>query len=203
MPGNLDPEVLNLFLAKAKAATIETVTVKNIGEALNYVNELTKKVEFGKLLPTGGAPPTAGPDRRKTLASPAISQELYDELAKAGDAAGFTMIRSGLRKYLSGIDVGFSIAEMAIAETATLIFQNEREDDRLASMICETHVVALPKSKLVKTSYDAEAFIIAALAKEHNYTSFISGPSRTADIERVLTLGVHGPLAMHLTLMEE
>ncbi|MDR0354448.1 MAG: lactate utilization protein [Deltaproteobacteria bacterium] len=203
MPGNLDPATLDLFLAKAKAATIEVVAVENIHNAVDYAIEATKRAEFGKLLPTGGPPKPATGERRKTLAAPALSQELYDELAKKGEAENFEMIRSGLREYLAGVDVSLTIASMGIAETATLIIENEREDDRLATMICETSLIVLPKSKLFKTSYETEAFLNEALGREHNYTSFISGPSRTADIERVLTLGVHGPLAMHVILLEE
>ncbi|MDR1049826.1 MAG: lactate utilization protein [Deltaproteobacteria bacterium] len=202
MPGSVDPAVLELFRAKAKAATIEVAVVQNIREAMLYAVSLAGKAEPAQVLPTGAPPKGNGAAGKKVLAAPGIPDELYAELERQAEAAGVEPVRSGLRDRLAGIEAAFSIADLGIAETATLIQQNEREDARLATMICETHVVALPVSSVVKSAREAEDYLRAALAKVPNYTSFISGPSRTADIERVLTLGVHGPLAMHVTLME-
>ncbi len=71
-------------------------------------------------------------------------------------------------------------------------------------MLAETHIAVLPASKIKPDS--------AALAKELNavlmadtpaYYTFITGASRTADIERVLTIGVHGPQELHILIVEE
>ena len=107
-----------------------------------------------------------------------------------------------MRNHLAGIDVGFSTADMAIAETATCVLECQGEDARLAGMVCEIHVIALPKSRIVNTSYEAEEYLHKLMSDGPMYTAFISGPSRTADIERVLTIGVHGPLELHVALME-
>jgi L-lactate dehydrogenase complex protein LldG len=80
---------------------------------------------------------------------------------------------------------------------------SENEDVRLSSMISEICVIALPKSKIVNDLYDSEDFMNKVMNKgPAMFTSFISGASRTADIERVLTIGVHGPLELHVALTE-
>ncbi len=124
------------------------------------------------------------------------------ELTAMSKEKGFTVIREGMRNHLAGIDVGFSTADMAIAETATCVLECQGEDARLAGMVCEIHVIALPKSRIVNTSYEAEEYLHKLMSDGPMYTAFISGPSRTADIERVLTIGVHGPLELHVALME-
>ncbi|MDR1657129.1 MAG: lactate utilization protein [Deltaproteobacteria bacterium] len=203
-PGSINQANVDLFKAKAKPASIEVVVVKDLKAALDYAIEVTEKTELGKLMPTTpGLSPPDDPNRKKTLAAPSISDEHFKLLSQKGEAKGFEMVRSKLRNHLAGIDVAFTVADLGISETATCVSENNSEDYRLATMICETHVLALPMNKLVKTSYEAEDFLIKAMDKDNNYTSFISGPSRTADIERVLTLGVHGPLYMHVALLEE
>ena len=70
-------------------------------------------------------------------------------------------------------------------------------------MICETHVAILPRERLRESSYDVEADLVGYMQQPPNYTAFITGASRTADIERVLALGVHGPLELHILILEE
>jgi L-lactate dehydrogenase complex protein LldG len=150
-----------------------------------------------------GVLPNDAPDRRKRLAAPSLGDNDFGFLVEKGRLNGFDIIKDRLRDYLAGIEVTFTVADLGIAETATCVFENQTEDDRLAAMICETHVVGLAIDKLVKDSYQAEEFLKKALARDSNQVSFISGPSRTSDIERVLTLGVHGPLRLHVALMEK
>ena len=70
-------------------------------------------------------------------------------------------------------------------------------------MISEIHVALLPVSKIRETAYDVEKELVQDMRRPPNFTAFITGASRTADIERVLALGVHGPLELHILLMEE
>ena len=108
-----------------------------------------------------------------------------------------------MRKYLSGFDVGVAWADFAVAASGTCALDSTNEDMRLATMLCEDSVILLRKS----TIREDLASIVDTLGKmqstgEACFHAFITGPSRTADIERVLTLGVHGPLELHVILLE-
>jgi L-lactate dehydrogenase complex protein LldG len=198
---SINAAAVDLFTAKAKPVTIAISTANTLDEVLQYALEVCEKKDFCKLLKTG-FPEKEGP-RVKTLAGPGLDDKSWAVLSEGGTKKNFTMIREGVRNYLSGIDVTVSVGDLGIADTATTVIECEQEDARLATMICEVHVVALAKSKIVSQNYEAEDFLKKAFAKERNYTAFISGPSRTADIERVLTLGVHGPLELHVVLLEQ
>ena len=108
-----------------------------------------------------------------------------------------------MRSQLAGVDIGFSVAELGIAETGTLVQNCPGEELRLATMVCEYHVCVLAKSNIVKNGFAAEEQVRQFMHEAPNYTAFITGPSRTADIERVLTIGVHGPLELHILLLED
>jgi len=83
------------------------------------------------------------------------------------------------------------------------VLDSSSEDLRLATMLSETHIAVLPLSRLRATSTDLEAELNRLAQAPPRYLSFITGASRTADIERVLTLGVHGPLELHLLLLKD
>lgn len=191
MPQQTD--LIELFTKNSQAASTTVVQKKNIADAADYACQLCAKTP--SLHPSG-----------KTLAAPHIPPTLLKQMTECTQSTNTTppmeLVANGLRKHMKGVDVGFSIADMAIAETATIILRCASEDARLASMLCETHVVALPQSKIVADSYAAENFLRETMT-DATYTAFISGCSRTSDIERVLTLGAHGPLALHVVLIEE
>jgi len=183
----------DVFTQKAKAVSTTVVETKNLAKAAEYALRLCSEKVFSR--PSGHA-------EGKILAAPEVPADLFAHIVESGKAADVEVINKGLRDHMDGIDVGFTIADMGIAETGTAIMRCIKEDTRLASMICETHVLALPKSKIAATSYDVEDFLREAMSGPM-YTAFISGCSRTSDIERVLTLGVHGPLELHVVLTEE
>lgn len=200
---------VSLFKKKAEFVGAKVVEVKNLDEAMSYALDLCEQKEFCEILDVeraGEAEPAEDGVKRatkKTVAAPGLDEPVFAELQSRCDAKGFETVRKSMRERLSGVDLGFTTADMGVAETGSCVIVSQSEDLRLATMVCEIHVVALPKARVVESLTDAEEFLNEAMRGGVMYTSFISGPSRTADIERVLALGVHGPLELHVALMEE
>ncbi len=98
--------------------------------------------------------------------------------------------------------VGLTGAYCGIAETGTLMMVSGPATPAATSLVPETHIAVLPVSRIVATMEDAWA----ALRQEHGAlpraVNFISGPSRTADIEQTITLGAHGPSRVCIILVE-
>ena len=139
----------------------------------------------------------------KIVAAPGLDPSQYARLLEHCAASGFTCIRSGLRGHLGGVDIGFTVADLGIAETGTLVLNCPDEELRLATMLCEYHVCVLRRSTIVGDAFAAEQQLLKYMRRTPDYTAFITGASRTADIERVLALGVHGPLELHILLLED
>ncbi|GHU97408.1 LUD domain-containing protein [Candidatus Desulfovibrio trichonymphae] len=80
----------------------------------------------------------------------------------------------------------------------------DNEDARLAGMIAKIHVIMLRKSTIYPDLPSIAQYLRERMAEgETTYTTLVSGPSRTADIERVAAMGVHGPLELHIILLED
>jgi len=86
--------------------------------------------------------------------------------------------------------VGISEFEWGLAATGTIAQDATDPRLRLASMLPETHVALFPTSRLLP---DLDALLERVDPTRARYLACVTGPSRTADIERVLTIGVHGP----------
>ena len=93
-------------------------------------------------------------------------------------------------------DVGISSAQAAIAETGTLVLDSAQERHRLVSLVPPVHIAIINASCIVETLSDA----LALLQKKEisPAITFITGPSRTADIELTLAIGVHGPQQLYV-----
>ena len=193
------------FTAKATAVNAVVQELPNMAAALQYVVDVCENKAPCELMADEDV--EKGPTRvQRIVAAPVLNDEDFATLEAACKEKGFLCIREGLRNHLAGIDVGLTFAEMGVSSSATCLVNTDNEDARLAGMISEIHVLVLAKSKLVRTLPEIAGRmreLLMANPKGGNYTTLISGPSRTADIERVAAVGVHGPLELHIILLED
>lgn len=102
-------------------------------------------------------------------------------------------------KDLFNFDVGITNAQAAIAETGTLVLDSAAEQNRLVSLVPPVHIAILDASRIFATLGET----LAALQSGDELSpaiTFITGPSRTADIELTLTIGVHGPQELYVII---
>ena len=178
------------------------VRVKHVAEAAQYITRLAKEkgaevvvrwqsdlldtLEIDDALHAGGANVhTAAPTSEDDAAS--RRQELRDLLARA--------------------DLGLSGVDAVIAETGTLMLTAQPGQMRGVSLLPPVHVALARTDQVVATFADALRTVQRAGEDvQQNLTScisFVTGPSRTGDIELKLTVGVHGPGELHLVLLDE
>ena len=86
--------------------------------------------------------------------------------------------------------IGISQMDWALADTGTLVHDATAAEERLVSTLPSIHIALVPSSGLHP---DLPSLLAQVDPRRSRYLAFITGPSRTADIERVLTIGVHGP----------
>jgi L-lactate dehydrogenase complex protein LldG len=103
------------------------------------------------------------------------------------------------REDLFKSDVGITRAQAAIAETGTLVLDSSVERNRLVSLVPPIHIATLGASQIYRTLDET----LAALKTGEEVSpaiTFITGPSRTADIELTLAIGVHGPQELYVII---
>lgn len=113
-------------------------------------------------------------------------------------AAGIdVVVRAALGTDLVGITGAFC----AIAETGTLMTLSGPQTPPAVSLLPETHVAIVGKSRIVRGMEEAWELMRVERREPPRAMNFISGPSRTADIEQTVTLGAHGPYRVHIILV--
>lgn len=108
-------------------------------------------------------------------------------------------IRRGLPK--SDDEVGVTSALGAVAETGTLVAVSGPDHPSTLNFVPETHIVILPANR-IKKSYEDIWDEIRARGPLPRTVNFITGPSRSGDIEQTLQLGAHGPRRLHIIVVD-
>lgn len=98
---------------------------------------------------------------------------------------------------------GMAIARAAIAETGSVILHENTLLERSVSLMTEALIVLCPLDRLLPSLDDAAITLREIAANGTSYATLVSGPSRTADIERQLTIGVQGPSAVHVVFLKD
>ena len=115
--------------------------------------------------------------------------------------------RDEVRQDIIRADVGVTGVEYAVAETGSVVVVPRAGLSRLVSLVPPVHI-ALVRPRDVVESLD-DVFLLRRLEYHRSggdmgsYLNFITGPSRTADIEQTIVIGVHGPKEVHMVLLDE
>lgn len=119
---------------------------------------------------------------------------------------GIHIREAGTPSSVADAPAGLSSAELAIAETGSVLLAENSLEARVVSMLTLTHFVLVEASSLVPMLDDAGK-VLQQLTKvgpdQRHYISFVTGPSRTADIERTLTIGVQGPKVLCVLVVDQ
>lgn len=150
----------------------------------------------------------AVPDLRAAPAAVAryvAAQHLPPEIVMTPDVASLDWAASGVRavaRAAHDVDrVGVTACFCAVAETGTLMLLSGPDSPATVSLLPETHIALVDTSRIVATMEDAFALLRAERGEIPRAINFVSGPSRTGDIEQTIVLGAHGPCRVHLILI--
>jgi L-lactate dehydrogenase complex protein LldG len=178
--------MFDLFRTRAEAVSAEVHRFPTEAQALDFI---------------------AGALRKEGVADAASSWAVWCDgpLRRTAEREGFPARMPGLhlevtRERAAGSKVGISEFDWAIADTGTLAQDATDPAQRLVSTLTEIHVAVVRTGSLLP---DLAALLERVDPARMRYVACVTGPSRTADIERVLTIGVHGPRRLVVVAIDE
>jgi len=127
--------------------------------------------------------------------------QIADQLASLGvELVSPTAVPlTDTRKHkIAQCDLGITEADYLLPETGTIVLHSSTEMPRAVSLAPRIHL-AIVRPEMLRPDMHQ----VFAEAKDNNYLVFITGPSRTADIELTTTLGVHGPKELYVWMVED
>jgi L-lactate dehydrogenase complex protein LldG len=165
--------MLTKFQTEAEAVGTQVRRFASVADAVPYIEQLSEKgIVVASHLPA------------------AVRKAFDESLFSASETA-------------SDSTLCVSFAKAGIAATGSLVLDLGDDGDRGCTALARKHAVFLPASTVVADLYALHDLIDGLLTSSGPARlSITTGPSRTADIERVLTIGVHGPKELYLLILE-
>jgi L-lactate dehydrogenase complex protein LldG len=116
--------------------------------------------------------------------------------------AGIEVFTDHIRLHAETAQGGISEAQYGVADLGSILQVGDEIDARIVATMSADYFGILKESTIVD-DYDAMFDVICALPEMPNFVGFVTGPSRTADIECVSTVGVHGPLRLSIVIIQD
>ena len=123
-------------------------------------------------------------------------------LVPALKEAGIEVFTDHIRLHAETAKGGVSEAQYGIADLGSIMQVGDEIDARIVATMSDDYIGVLKESTIVD-DYDAMFDTLCALPELPNFVGFVTGPSRTADIECVTTVGVHGPLRLNIVVVQD
>ena len=175
----------NDFAENAQNASVEIKIVKSYKDAIDDILKIAKATD-AKMIAGVGADEC---------------EELADVYVEVNKSFKVYTDKFDIVKNKNELDIGITLGEFGVGETGRICVDNYAYEARIASMLPPVNIIFMPKNCIVNNMQDA--FDVLAKVFWKGYSGFVTGPSRTSDIERVLTLGVHGPSRVILFAIED
>ena len=175
----------NDFAENAQNASVEIKIVKSYKDAIADILKIAKATD-AKMIAGVGADEC---------------EELADVYVEVNKSFKVYTDKFDIVKNKNELDIGITLGEFGVGETGSICVDNYAYEARIASMLPLINIIFMPKHCIVNNMQDA--FDVLAKVFWKGYSGFVTGPSRTSDIERVLTLGVHGPSRVILFAIED
>jgi len=174
------------FKTRAEAVSAQVERVATKGQALDLIIRLLQQ---------------EGVEDKPHSYAVSAACLLWDQVDKNKLVAAVPGLKFAVTRELAAdAKVGISQMEWALANTGTLVQSADEVDKRLVSTLPLLHIALVSTAAMLP---DLPAVLSRIDPRKAAYISFITGPSRTADIERVLTIGVHGPERLIIILVDD
>ncbi len=172
---------LSSFMEAARRVGTEVSQMESLQDAAAYIAEIV-----------GGT----------TLVPETSLADKHNLKAVLGDA-GIDVYEGDFRKAGHVPAAGVTFSNFAMADTGTLVLESTMENIRLSTTLPEIHFAIVDPETILEDNLAAvEPMMELHQGTEPRFVAYITGPSRTADIERVLTIGCHGPRELHVLLID-
>jgi len=189
-PFTKSDKILDQLFTRFKARAEElTVTVIRAADSQEGLESILKQVTELNI---------------KKIVSPSLTMVDAHEIEKRTKELEIKYSTQLNRQKIEQADMGISEFNLGIADLGTLVQNASSLHTRLVSMLPPIHLALLPTTSLVESlAHTLEIIEDIYQRKVPPYLSFITGPSKTADIERELTIGVHGPGTLIIVLIDK
>lgn len=178
-------DLLDRFTARLSALAGQVHTADTVDVAATVIAELARGADTDKAVVAGELDP-ATPGLRGAVEQSGLAWRVIEEPGEARDAP-----------------LGLSLAKLAVAETGSVLLIEPTLADRAIGLMSRCQVVVCPLDRLMASLDDASPLLRDATSRGPAYATLVTGPSRTADIERQLTIGVQGPAAFHVLFIDQ
>ncbi len=182
------------FIRELEGVAAVVHRARNRPEAVARTLSLVESAGAAKILTGQGATPLLR-ELREALQREGI--EILDAFLPAGQPE-----RRARLYELGAAEVGLTEAFAGLADTGSIVLVSGADTPRIASLLPPHHIALITVSSL----YPSMAAFFGAnpeITRKGSNLVFITGPSRTADIELTLTLGVHGPRTLEVVLFDD
>lgn len=194
LPARLAPspaELVAAFTREAEAAGATVAAAENAAAAREQIRRWLEAAQARQVV---------------FAATPLVAQLRLSEISNLKSQISVVSAAEGeaqRRELLLGADAGISDADYGLADTGTLVLRATPEQGRLVSLLPPVHIAVLSRARILPDLAACfRALDVRVESQKTSLLTLITGPSRTADIEQTLTVGVHGPGTLYILLLD-